>query len=207
MLSRIPENIICESAIKEICHFQSSTELILPVALFQQLVQEITLSCHQEHEYHWQHTAIESLQKAAEATLCTLFEYSVMAMAHHKHITVNINNMKLVLGISAKIGSNYFSLIDVPDCPTPAITTCCLHAAPALPTTAAAAPPLPPPPTTTSLPPPGTVRVSTHQIAGIRAPVRFTKPVLEEQKEEEEKKEKKGEEEDDDDDEDDNNND
>ncbi|EAS31679.3 uncharacterized protein CIMG_13114 [Coccidioides immitis RS] len=133
---------------------------------------------------------------------------SIMAMAHCKYVTVNTDNMKLVLGISAKIRSNYFSLIDVPDCSAPAATTCRLraapapptapaatthrlHAAPAPPTTAAAAPPPPPPPTTASLPPPGAVRVSAHQIAGIRAPVQFTKLVLEEQEKEKEEKEKK----------------
>ncbi|KMU74191.1 hypothetical protein CISG_10190 [Coccidioides immitis RMSCC 3703] len=116
---------------------------------------------------------------------------SVMAMAHCKHVMVNTNNMKLVLGISAKIRLNYFSLIDVPDYPAPAATTCCLHAAPTLPTTAAAASPPPSPPTTVSLPPPGTVRVSACQMAGIRAPVWFTKLVLEEQEEEKKKKKKK----------------
>ncbi|KMU72513.1 hypothetical protein CISG_09501 [Coccidioides immitis RMSCC 3703] len=110
--------------------------------------------------------------------------------------------LSLILGISAKIRLNYFSLIDVPDCPAPAATTCCLCAAPAPPTTTATAPPPLPLPTTASLPPSGTIRVSAHQMTGIRAPVRFTKPVLEEQ-EEEEKKKKKREEEDNDDDEDD----
>ncbi|EAS28671.2 uncharacterized protein CIMG_13342 [Coccidioides immitis RS] len=173
----------------EIHHFQSSTELILPVALFQQLIQEITLFCHQEHEYCWQHTAIESLQKTGEATLYTLFECSVMAMAHCKYVMVNTNNMKLVLGIGAKIRSNYFSLIDAPDCPAPAITTCHLCAAPTPPTTTAAAPPPLPLPTTASLSFSSTIRVSTHQMTGIRVSVWFTKPVLE--KQEEKKKEKK----------------
>ncbi|EER25343.1 Core histone H2A/H2B/H3/H4 family protein [Coccidioides posadasii C735 delta SOWgp] len=159
-------------AIKKIHHFQSSTELIFPVAPFQRLVREITLSCYQGHEYRWQRTAIESLQEAAEATLCALFECSVMAMAHRKRVTVNTDDMKLVLGISAKIGSNYFGPIDAPDRPAPAATTRRLRAGPA-------------PPTTASLPPPGSDRVSAHQMAGIRAPVRFTKPVLAEQEEEE----------------------
>ncbi|EAS27264.3 uncharacterized protein CIMG_13488 [Coccidioides immitis RS] len=158
------------------------------------------------HEYHWQHTAIESLQKTAEAILYALFEYSVMAMAHYKHITVNTNNMKLVLGIGAKIRSNYFSLIDAPDHSASAATTHCLHAAPTLPTTAATTPPPLPPPTTASLPPPSTIRVSTCQMAGIRAPVWFTKPVLEEQ-EEEKKEEEEGEKKNDNDDEDDDNDD
>ncbi|EAS28452.3 uncharacterized protein CIMG_12971 [Coccidioides immitis RS] len=193
--------------IKEICHFQSSIKLILLVALFQQLVQEITLSCHQEHEYYWQHTAIESLQKAAEVILCALFECFVIAMVHHKCVTVNTNNMKLILGIGAKIRLNYFSPIDAPDHPAPATTTHNLCAAPAPPTTAAATPPPPPLPTTTSLPPPSTIRVSACQMAGIRAPVRFTKPVLEEQEEEEEKKKEEGEKEDNDNNEDDDNND
>ncbi|KMU92242.1 hypothetical protein CIHG_09936 [Coccidioides immitis H538.4] len=113
-----------------------------------------------------------------------------MAMAHCKHVMVHADDMKLILGISAKIGSNYFSPIDAPDHPTSATTTHCLCAAPAPPTTAATTPPLPPPPTTIFLPPSGTIRVSAHQVTGIRAPVWFTKPVLEEQ-EKKKKKEKK----------------
>ncbi|KJF60888.1 uncharacterized protein CIMG_13303 [Coccidioides immitis RS] len=109
--------------------------------------------------------------------------YSIMAMAHCKHITVNTDNMKLILDISAKIRLNYFSLIDAPDYSAPATTIHHLCAAPA--------PPPPPPPTTTSLPSLSTIRVSTHQMVGIRAPVWFTKPVLEEQKKKKEKKKKK----------------
>ncbi|EER28942.1 hypothetical protein CPC735_036480 [Coccidioides posadasii C735 delta SOWgp] len=144
-----------------------------------------------EHEYCWQCTAIELLQKAAEAILCTLFECSVMAMAHYKHIMVNADNMKLVLGISTMTGLNYFGLIDVPDhpAPAPAAIICCLCSAPASPTTPAAAPPPLSLPTTASLPPPGADRVSACQIVGIRAPVQFTKLVLEEQEEEKKKKE------------------
>ncbi|EAS31477.2 uncharacterized protein CIMG_13094 [Coccidioides immitis RS] len=164
------------------------------------LALEITLSCYQEHEYCWQHTVIKSLQKTAEAILCTLFECSVMAMAHCKHVTVNINNMKLVLGISAKIRLNYFGLIDAPDYSTPATTIHHLCAAPALSTTAAAASLSLPLPTITFLPPSGTVRVSTHQIVDIRAPVWFTKPVLEKQEKKEEEKKKKREKKDNDDD-------
>ncbi|EAS31681.3 uncharacterized protein CIMG_13115 [Coccidioides immitis RS] len=171
-----------KNTIKKIYHFQSSIKLILSVTPFQQLVQEITLFCHQEHEYYWQYTVIKLLQKAAEAILCTLFECSVMVMAYYKHITVNTNDMKLILGISAKIRSNYFSPIDAPDHLISAITIHHLHAASTPPTT-----------TATFLPSPSAVRVSTHQMAGIRAPVQFTKPVLEEQKKEEkeEKKRKK----------------
>ncbi|EAS27148.2 uncharacterized protein CIMG_12592 [Coccidioides immitis RS] len=169
-----------KNAIKKIHHFQSSTKLILLVAPFQQLVQKITLSCHQEHEYYWQHTAIESLQKTAEAILCALFECSVMAMAHHKHIMVNTNDMKLILGISTKIRSNYFSPIDAPDYSTPATITHHPHAALIPPTTAA-----------TFLSPPSIIRISTHQMVGIRAPVWFTKLVLEEQEEEKKKKKKR----------------
>ncbi|KMU92708.1 hypothetical protein CIHG_10495 [Coccidioides immitis H538.4] len=125
----------------------------------------------------------------AEAILCALFECSVMAIMHCKCIMINADNMKLVLGISTKIRSNYFDLIDVPDCSAPAAIICCLHAVSALLTTAATTPPPPPLPITAFLPPSGAVRVSACQMADIRAPVWFTKLVLEEQ--EEEKKEKK----------------
>ncbi|EAS37500.3 uncharacterized protein CIMG_12618 [Coccidioides immitis RS] len=107
-------------------------------------------------------------------------------------ILINADDMKLVLDISAKIRSNYFGLIDVPDHSTPAATTHHLHAAPVLPTTAAA-----------FLPPSSTIRVSTHQMTGIRASVWFTKLVLEKQ-EKEEKKKKKRKKKDNDDDEDNN---
>ncbi|EAS28665.3 uncharacterized protein CIMG_13345 [Coccidioides immitis RS] len=127
----------------------------------------------------------------AEAILCTLFECSIMAMMHCKHITVNADDMKLVLDINAKIELNYFSLINVPDHSAPAATTYCLYAAPAPPTTAAAALPPLPPSTTASLPLSGTVRVFTCQMVSIRAPVWFTKPVLEEQEKKKEKKKKK----------------
>ncbi|EAS29845.3 uncharacterized protein CIMG_13188 [Coccidioides immitis RS] len=119
------------------------------------------------------------------------------------HIMVNTNNMKLILGIGAKIRLNYFSLIDAPDHPTPATTTHHLCAAPTPLTTTAATPPPPPLPTTAFLPPSSTIRVSACQMAGIRAPVQFTKPVLEEQEEKEEKKKKKREEKNNDNDEDD----
>ncbi|EAS29637.3 uncharacterized protein CIMG_13219 [Coccidioides immitis RS] len=116
---------------------------------------------------------------------------SVMAMAHCKHITVNTNNIKLVLDISAKIRSNYFSLIDASDHSTSAVTICHLCAAPPLPTTTATTSPPPPLPITAFLPSPSTIRVSTHQMTGIRAPVWFTKLVLEKQEEKKEKKKKK----------------
>ncbi|EAS27190.2 uncharacterized protein CIMG_12574 [Coccidioides immitis RS] len=116
---------------------------------------------------------------------------SVMAMAYHKCITVNTNNMKLVLGIGAKIRSNYFGLIDTPDHPAPAATIHCLCATPAPLTTAAATSSPSPLFTTISLSPSSAVRVSACQMADIRAPVWFTKPVLEEQEKKEKKKKKK----------------
>ncbi|KMU78441.1 hypothetical protein CISG_07445 [Coccidioides immitis RMSCC 3703] len=114
-----------------------------------------------------------------------------MAMTHYKCVTVNTSNMKLVLGINAKIRSNYFSLIDASDHSAPAVIICCLHAVSALPTTTATTPSPPSPLTTASLPPPGTIRVFTHQMAGIRVSVWFTKPVLEKQEEKKKKKKKK----------------
>ncbi|EFW17715.1 conserved hypothetical protein [Coccidioides posadasii str. Silveira] len=112
-------------------------------------------------------------------------------MAHCKYITVNINNIKLVLGICVKIRLNYFSLINVLDHLTPATIICHLHAVPTSPTTTATTPSPSPPPTIIFLPPPSTIRVSTHQITDIRAPVEFTKPVLEEQKKKKKKKKRR----------------
>ncbi|EAS37574.3 uncharacterized protein CIMG_12604 [Coccidioides immitis RS] len=117
-------------------------------------------------------------------------------MAHYKYIIVNADNIKLILDISAMTESNYFSLIDVSDCPASAAPIsatiiCCLCSASAPSTTPATAPPPLPSLTTTSLSLSSANRVSTCQMVGIRAPVWFTKPVLEEQKEEKKKKKKK----------------
>ncbi|EAS35383.3 uncharacterized protein CIMG_12846 [Coccidioides immitis RS] len=105
---------------------------------------------------------------------------SVMVMAYCKHITVNTDDIKLILDISAKIRLNYFSPIDVSDCSASAATTCHLHAVSTSSTT-----------TAIFLPSPGTIRVSVCQITDIRAPVWFTKPVLEKQKEKKKEKKKK----------------
>ncbi|KMP05007.1 hypothetical protein CIRG_04688 [Coccidioides immitis RMSCC 2394] len=88
-----------------------------------------------------------------------------MAMVHHKHITVNTNNMKLVLGISAKIRSNYFDLINVSDYPTSAVTIHHLYAVSVPPTTAAAAPSPPLLPIIIFLPFSDAIRVSACQMA------------------------------------------
>ncbi|KMU90615.1 hypothetical protein CIHG_08331 [Coccidioides immitis H538.4] len=120
-----------KNIIKEICYFQSFTELILPVILF--------------------------------------------------HVMTRLN---------------YFGPINVSDHPAPAAPASAviihhLYSAPVLPTTSVTAPSPPPSPTTTSLPPPGADRISTYQMAGIRALVWFTKLILEKQKKKEEKKKKK----------------
>ncbi|KMP07976.1 hypothetical protein CIRG_07657 [Coccidioides immitis RMSCC 2394] len=116
---------------------------------------------------------------------------SVIAMTHCKHITVNTDNMKLVLGISAKIRLNYFGLIDASDCSAPVIITCCLHTAFTLSTTAVTTSLSLSLFTTASLSSSSAVRVSTCQIISIRVPVQFTKPVLEKQKKKKKKKKKK----------------
>ncbi|EAS37400.3 uncharacterized protein CIMG_12637 [Coccidioides immitis RS] len=116
---------------------------------------------------------------------------SVITIVHCKYIIVNADDMKLVLDIDAKIGLNYFGLIDVPDCPASAATTHYLYAAPASSTTAAAASPSLSLSTTTSLPLSGAVRVSICQITDIRVLVWFTKLVLEKQKEKQKKEKKK----------------
>ncbi|KMP02572.1 hypothetical protein CIRG_02264 [Coccidioides immitis RMSCC 2394] len=120
-----------KNIIKEICYFQSSTELILSVILF--------------------------------------------------HAMTRLN---------------YFGPINVSDHPAPAAPASAviihhLYSASILPTTSVTAPSPPPSPTTISLPPPGADRISTYQMADIRALVWFIKLILEKQKKKEEKKKKK----------------
>ncbi|KMU92419.1 hypothetical protein CIHG_10229 [Coccidioides immitis H538.4] len=99
--------------------------------------------------------------------------------------------MKLILDISIKIRSNYFSLINISDCSASAVIICYLHAASAPPTTTAAAPLPSSLFITTFLSLSGTIRVSACQITGIRASVWFTKSVLEKQEKKKKKKKKK----------------
>ncbi|KMU90937.1 hypothetical protein CIHG_08793 [Coccidioides immitis H538.4] len=89
----------------------------------------------------------------------------ILTIVHHKYITVNTNNMKLVLGISTKIRSNYFDPINASDYPTSAVTIHHLYAVSVPPTTAAAAPSPPPLPIIIFLPFSDAIRVSACQIA------------------------------------------
>ncbi|EFW14264.1 conserved hypothetical protein [Coccidioides posadasii str. Silveira] len=175
------------NAIKEIHYFQSSTELILS---------EITLSCHQEHKYHWQYTVIELLQKTAEAILCTLFKCKLLLAMASIIILINADDMKLVLGISAMTRSNYFYLINVSDhpistVPASAATIHCLHSVSALPTTPATASLLLLSLTTISLFPTGADRVSACQMADIRGPKKKKKKKKKKKRDKKKKREKK----------------
>lgn len=90
-------------ALREIRHYQKSSELLIRKLPFQRLVREITQSF--KHELYWQSTAILALQEASEAFLVGLFEQSNLCAIHAKRVTIMPKDMALVRrirGISDK---------------------------------------------------------------------------------------------------------
>ena len=69
-------------ALREICQYQKSTELLIRKAPFQQLIYEILRDIR--NDLRIQATAIKGLQEAAEAYLVGLFEDSNLCAIHAK---------------------------------------------------------------------------------------------------------------------------
>ena len=90
-------------ALREICRYQASTELLIRKAPFQRLVRQVHLeSFHEgsmEHTYRYQGTAILALQAAAEAYLVGVFQDSYLCTIHAKRVTLMPKDMQLAMRI------------------------------------------------------------------------------------------------------------
>ena len=81
------------AALKDICHFQKSTALLICKLPFQRLVREITQDY--KTDLRFQSEAVLCLQEAAEAYLLGLFEDTNLCAIHAKRVTIMPRDIQL----------------------------------------------------------------------------------------------------------------
>jgi histone H3 len=88
-------------ALREIRHFQKTTDLLIRKRPFQRLVREIAQQlCYKYgQELRFQSSAILALQEAAEAYLVSLFEDTNLCAIHAKRVTIMPKDLHLALRI------------------------------------------------------------------------------------------------------------
>lgn len=78
-----------QKALKEIRHFQKTTNLLIRKLPFSRVVREIAMEVvGPSQTMMWKATAIMALQEAAEAYLILLFEDALLCAIHAKRVTV-----------------------------------------------------------------------------------------------------------------------
>ncbi|KJA23162.1 hypothetical protein HYPSUDRAFT_163809 [Hypholoma sublateritium FD-334 SS-4] len=82
-----------EQALRQIRHYQSSTDMLIRKLPFQRLVREIALEY--KHDIRFQSSALEALQEASEAYLVDLFGDCNLAAIHAKRVTIQTKDMEL----------------------------------------------------------------------------------------------------------------
>jgi len=83
-----------EGWLKEIKHYQRSTDLLLRKLPFVRLVKEISNSVSRE-EFRWTVDAITALQEASEAYLVGLIEDGQICSLHAKRVTLMQKDLQL----------------------------------------------------------------------------------------------------------------
>jgi len=81
-------------ALREIRHYQKSTELVIRKQPFQRLVREVTRDTMKK-DYRFQSHAIMALHEASEAYLVSLFEDTNLCAIHAKRVTIMPKDMQL----------------------------------------------------------------------------------------------------------------
>ena len=87
-------------ALREICRFQKSTELLIRRLPFQRLVREIAQDL--KDRLNFASGAILALQEVAEAYLLGLFEDTNLCAIHTKHITIMLKDIQLARRIQGE---------------------------------------------------------------------------------------------------------
>lgn len=99
-------------ALREIRHYQKTTELLIPKLPFARLVREVA-NDYVTGAYsglgggvglRWQSTAIMALQEAAEAYLVHLFEDANLCAIHAKRVTIMQRDIQLARRIRGMWG-------------------------------------------------------------------------------------------------------
>lgn len=80
-------------ALRQIRHFQKSTDLLIRKLPFQRLVREIAQDF--KRDLRFQSHAILALQEAAEAYLVSLFEDTNLCAIHAKRVTIQPKDIQL----------------------------------------------------------------------------------------------------------------
>jgi len=81
--------------LREIKHFQNTTNLLLRKLPFQRLVREITQNLRPTDPVRFQSVAMLALQEAAEAYLIGLLEDANLCAIHAKRVTIKVKDMQL----------------------------------------------------------------------------------------------------------------
>ena len=87
-------------ALREICRFQKSTELLIPKLPFLRLVQEILQNKHGWH--HIKAGAVLVLHEATKAYLIWLFKDTNLCAIHSKCVTILPRDMRLAQRIQGE---------------------------------------------------------------------------------------------------------
>ncbi|KAI6180229.1 histone H3.3 [Aphelenchoides besseyi] len=82
-------------SLKEIRHYQKTTNLLIPRRPFMRLVKEITGSICKNEPYKYQMGALLALQEACEYFLIGLFEDSNLLAIHARRVTIMPKDMSL----------------------------------------------------------------------------------------------------------------
>ena len=80
-------------ALRQIRHYQKSTELLIRKRPFQRLVREIALVF--KNDLRFQSSAMEALQQASEAYLVSLFEDTNLCAIHARRNTIMPKDLQL----------------------------------------------------------------------------------------------------------------
>ena len=80
-------------ALREICRYQKSTDLLIRKAPFQRLVKQIAQEI--KESVRFQSTTVLALQEASEYYLVGLFEDTNMCALHGKRVTITPKDMQL----------------------------------------------------------------------------------------------------------------
>ena len=95
-------------ALRQIKHYQKSTELLIRLAPFERLVKEVadSLSIDGTTKYRWKVSAIQALQCAVEAYLIALMEDTNKAAIHAKRVTIRPEDLHIVRSIRGRVSAD-----------------------------------------------------------------------------------------------------
>jgi len=90
-------------ALREICRFQKTTELLIRKAPFQRVVREIAQKMFPNKDLRFQSLAVFALHEASEAYMIGMFEDTNLAALHAKHVTIMPRDILLARRLRGKI--------------------------------------------------------------------------------------------------------